>query len=252
MQLVDDWIFVTVYVNNTGPYTFILDTGASSAVVSPRISQQFPESVFGITTTSAGPGTPSIESPLFRIDTLDMGDIRFELVRATVIDLDEPFRNVGFVVDGVVGLPLFEPVALTLDYPGRKIRVQTGVLPAADNCGIFPVQKTDTNLLMMWISVAGRSEQALIDTGNNAFLHLPSSYDDLDFTAPTTTGSTTTVVGGSEVILGCLASGSVGFGCISYDDPCVAVGGEFANLGAEAMMPYVVTIDQTSGLVRFQ
>lgn len=150
-----------------------------------------------------------------------------------------------------VALPLFEAVALTLDYPNSQIRIQTGVLPAADNCTIFPLQRDSSGLLSMTVNVAGNAQSVLVDSGSNAFVRLPAEYSGLAFVDTPTTSTINSVTGSYQVLSGCLASGSVSFGCISYSNPCVVVGGTLSNFGGQAMMPYAVTIDQQNSRIRF-
>ncbi|HWL95431.1 MAG TPA: aspartyl protease family protein [Phycisphaerae bacterium] len=241
-QLIENFTVVSVFLNNTGPYNFILDTGAGSAVVSPRIAALFPQSVFGETLVNQ-----SLTTQYFHVESLNMDTITFENFDAVVIDLDAFLQ--GTQLDGIVGLPLFSQLALTLDYPRSAVRVRTGVLPPPDNCETLSLSVREDGLLTVPVTVAGTTVQALVDSGNNGFMLLPDTFLNLSFIGPTTTATRLAVQGTYQVTQGCLADGSVSVGCVSYAGACVDVGDPEANLGAEGLRPFSVTIDQPSKLI---
>ncbi|MBN1345400.1 MAG: clan AA aspartic protease [Phycisphaerae bacterium] len=251
MRVVNYQAFVDVHVNGAGPYTFIVDTAASMSVVTPLIADQFPQKVFGSTPIHADPSTGVVDRPLLHVDTLEMGPIRFEDFQAVVVDVDQALGSLGFEVDGALGLPLFSAIVLTLDYPAGKLRLQSGALPAADGCTILPVKPTETGCLKMAVTVAGATHEALLDTGSSAMIRLPEEFEGLPWVEPPSAGSISEVTGSIDVLIGCLADGAAGFGCLSLDAPCIAVGGSVTNIGGRAFQSYVVSVDQQSRRVRF-
>ncbi|MCA9254196.1 MAG: aspartyl protease family protein [Phycisphaerales bacterium] len=254
VSIANDQIFGNVYVNGEGPYVFILDTGASQVSVSPRVAALFPGSISGTTTVTTDPTLDGTNAPLIHIDRLSFGSISFEDFVAFVFDVDPTFTSteITFTVDGVIALPLFQQVALTLNYPESKVRVQTGVLPEVDGCSVLPLYRSSTGLVEVPATINSRSQNLLIDSGSTTMLNVPASFSDLPFIEPPRMDRIITITGTVDVLVGCVPSGTASLGCVQFADPCLVVGGELALIGGEAMLPYVVTIDQTSGRIRFQ
>ena len=231
----DGLMFADVFVNDTGPYKFLIDTGAGATVISPRITALFPASIGGTTNTSSGAIAGTVARRLFRVDSITLGSVSFENFQAVEIDVAPLLPNSGFVVEGVLGLPLFRAIALTMDFPGSLVRLRQGPLPATDNCNVFDLTVDSAQLVNFPLTVEGQRVQALLDSGNNSFLFLPTSFDDLMFIGPTTRSTASTVTGSFSVTNGCLAPGAVSFGCFSFSDPCVGIGGNnIINFGVDA------------------
>lgn len=250
-QISGNLTYVTVLINGGGPYTFILDTGASSVVVSPQIADLFPQSALG--TMLVNSAVAGVESRVIRINTLELGTSRFTTFDAAVVDVNQIIQNdLGVTISGIVGFPLFETLLLTVDYPGERVLVQTGTLPAEDDCHVFAMQKNEVGLLTMAITVAGQTHQAVIDTGFDGFLSLPSDTTDLPFLESPTLESVSLITGPATVLSGRLADGSLTFGCFRSTTTPVNVGGDMALFGASAFQNLVLTMDQQSGRVRLR
>jgi predicted aspartyl protease len=249
----DGLMFADVFVNGTGPYKFLIDTGAGATVISPRITALFPASIGGTTNTSSGAIAGTVARRLFQVDSITLGSVSFENFQAVEIDVAPILPNSGFTVEGVLGLPLFRAIALTLDFPRSRVRLRNGQLPAIDDCNVFGLTVDSAELVNFPLTVEGQRVQALLDSGNNSFLFLPTSFDKVSFVGPTTTSTASTVTGSFNVTNGCLAPGAVSFGCFSFSDPCVGIGGsDIINFGVDAMGPFRMTIDQPSRRVAFE
>jgi hypothetical protein len=254
--IVENLTFVDVTVNGAGPYRFVLDTRAALGQISPTISDQFPGGLLNRSTTTAGPIGTTEAFPLFRVDSLEIGGIQFENFAVIIRDVPGMFSNLPFTVDGIIGSGLFRNVVLTLNYPGRTIRVQNGVLPAVDGCTILPLSGGDLDadgvyiLPQVSIQALGQTLTAFLDSGNAAALLLPESFAGSAFSSPPTTVNTLTQNGATPLLRGAL-NGNITLGCIQMDHPTVLVGGSLTSLGAAGLQTLVVTIDQSSKSVRF-
>jgi hypothetical protein len=250
VTILNSLIFMDVTVNGAGPYKFLLDTGAALGQVSPEISSQFPGNLLNRTTTIVGPLGETAPVPLFRVDSLKIGDTDFQNFAVVVRDVPGMFVGAPFAVDGIVGSGLFRNVLLTLNYPAAKIGVRTGALPAVDDCVIVPITGGDlaggTYILpQVSIDVQGQTVSAFLDSGNSGSLLLPESFAGSAFSSPPTPVATFTQNGVTVLLQGTL-SGDVTLGCVLLDHPIVQVGGNLTSLGAAGWQTYVVTLDQES------
>lgn len=255
VQLVNHLMFVDVIVNGAGPYKFIVDTASGLTIISPNISRELTKNRLNAATQIGGP-SGVIEAPLYRIDSFKIGDVDFQNFTAAEEDVTLIFPGLPFTVDGIIGISLFRSVALSLNYPESNIRIQQDSLTdAIDNCYVLPVTGGDLIgassyvLPQITITLADQTLLCPLDSGNNGFLLLPSSFEALPFVSPPTPTVSFTINGQMTLLQGKL-DGSVAFGCVAYSKPTISVGGSLASLGAVAMQPYVITIDQETKRVR--
>ncbi len=111
-------IMAPVMVNGQGPFRFIVDTGASRTVISPRLverlglsaSTEQPLTIHGVT------GAGSV--PSVKIDELRAGDIVLRDRRLAVI---EPHVFAG--ADGILGVEGFEGMRIRVDFATDRIEI---------------------------------------------------------------------------------------------------------------------------------
>src|SRR5512147_2045145 len=103
-------------VNGQGPFRFGIETGAGFVVISPELAAKL-----GLKRT----GGPD-DSPEYHVDRLDIGAAAFHDFPVSALRVAQPG------IDGVLGLPLYHDLLLTIDYPNRRARFERGSLPAAD------------------------------------------------------------------------------------------------------------------------
>ena len=109
-------VLVPAFVNGHGPHTFVLDTGASSTVLSPGLAAALRiETVATEPMTGAG-GT--LQATLGRVGSLAVGGASLHDVSVAVADfLTELGNVVGERLDGVLGYNFLRHFRVTLDYP---------------------------------------------------------------------------------------------------------------------------------------
>jgi Aspartyl protease/PDZ domain len=115
-ELIDNRVFVEVQLNGRGPFHFILDTGAGDFAVVDEVAQRL-----GLQVAEAGQesgvGEKKVSTGRTQIAKLQLGDLRFEDIEATVLpDLDLGNAFGKKPVDGIMGLPLFQQVVVRHDY----------------------------------------------------------------------------------------------------------------------------------------
>ena len=120
-ELIDNRVFVEVYLNGKGPYHFILDTGAVAST-NDRVAQQL-----GLKVEDAGEGTGVGETKVrygrTQIAQMTMGGLTLSNVNFDVIgghdDSDQVFGLKP--VDGIIGAPIFEQMVVKHDYVQRRL-----------------------------------------------------------------------------------------------------------------------------------
>jgi predicted aspartyl protease len=130
-------ILVPTYVNEAGPYTFILDTGASQSLLSPELA-----SILGIQPESdleaVGAGGP-VKISLARLNSISVGGARQERIQVGIThELERIATAIQAKVDGDLGFNFMKDFRVTLDYKRSILRL----VPASqsrDGNGDHPV-----------------------------------------------------------------------------------------------------------------
>src|SRR5438270_7473927 len=130
---------VEVMINGKGPFHFTIATGAQmQASVEASIISQLNLKPNG----QVRGGDPSGRNPIVfdtvLVDSLSLGGLEFRDVTA----ISRPPRTAPVLpgVDGILGFGLFTDYLLTLDYPGKQLRLARGALPATNGADILPFE----------------------------------------------------------------------------------------------------------------
>jgi predicted aspartyl protease len=119
LDLADGQPVVQVRVNGTGPYHFVIDTGAQGAGrVSAELADKLGLEAVG-EVRAAAPGGTTATRKIYRAGKLVVGAITFtdaDLVTMPVL----PGRTSW---DGVLGIDLFRKLTLTLDYGKAALKL---------------------------------------------------------------------------------------------------------------------------------
>jgi predicted aspartyl protease len=118
-------IVVPVRINDTGPYSFIVDTGATVTCVDQalidRLELPSPPGVVGYGATVGQSGAVSVH----RIDTLQVGDVTAEGLTACALDLTS-MKKVGLDAQGLLGLNFLKSFTVTFDFQRNVMRLESG------------------------------------------------------------------------------------------------------------------------------
>lgn len=151
---------VEVGVNGTGPYRFVVDSGADTSVIGARLASALhlpaghPVMLNGI--------TESRRVDRVLVDRLQVGPSLFqdlELPR-----LDE--RDLGAV--GMIGLDALAGLRLMLDFDARRVSVNDASLPAPQLDGeiVVVARLKRGQLILTQVKANGITLDAVIDTGS--------------------------------------------------------------------------------------
>jgi len=116
-------LVVAVHVNGSGPYQFVLDTGATISCVDEELASalQLPD-VQGVLGTAAGvAGAGRLR--LVSIDSLSVGGVRAHELQACVVDLQH-LGGMGLELDGLIGLNVLREFRVTLDFERNIVTLQ--------------------------------------------------------------------------------------------------------------------------------
>ncbi len=153
-------IMAPVMVNGQGPFRFIVDTGASRTVLSPRLVEKLgltladePLTIHGV--TGAG-SVPSVQ-----IDELRAGDIVLRDRRLPVI---EP--HVFADADGILGVEGFEGMRIRVDFASDRIEITRPRRAVMGGDWVrVPVKFRFGRLMVVDARIGKIHVKAVIDTG---------------------------------------------------------------------------------------
>jgi predicted aspartyl protease len=114
-------LLVTVFINGSGPYDLVLDTGATLTCVDQRVAAELnlPRAAAGVGYGAGVGGSGSVG--LVRLDSLRLGHARAERMTACVLDLQHlqqlhGIGSAGSTVHGLLGLNFLKNFRMTLDF----------------------------------------------------------------------------------------------------------------------------------------
>jgi len=236
-------------VNGKGPFRFVVDTGfGQSMEVSAELAQTLALPVVGEAIAADPSGRNSRNVRVLHAESIDIGAAHFGSV-------DVAQRRPGMDrADGVIGLPLFTTLLVTLDYPNNRLRINGGKLPAADGAGVLDYT-AEHGVPTIEIDVAGQKVKTDIDSGSPAEVSLP-----LRLTKSLPLGKEPEVAGhgrtpGNEFdIYSAPLTGEVHIGQMVLVNPRLDFVEIFpvGNLGYRFLKNLTVTFDPANHRVRFE
>jgi predicted aspartyl protease len=116
-------LVVPVHVNGTGPYEFVLDTGATVTCLNQELATglDLPK-VRGVIGMGAGVGSQG-RLELVSIDSLRVGHALVHDMQACVVDL-EHLAGVGLELDGLLGLNVLREFRVSIDFDRSIVILQ--------------------------------------------------------------------------------------------------------------------------------
>jgi hypothetical protein len=244
---------VQVMVEGKGPFTFGIDTGFPGMLsLSDAVAQ-----AAGLTPVGQVMiGDPSGRNPVtvnrYAVRALGIGGMTFADVEAHASGIPTPPG--GPPLDGVIGMTLFGPRTLVLDFKGARVGVSDTGLPPADGASSFDF--TPGRLIELAVSIGDVVLTAHLDTGQSRLpLIVPQ-----EAVAGLKTKGEPRKVGEAHTVSQTIIMYAQGI------DAPVRVGGvvlpvtevgyptviPVANLGAAALRQLVVSVDLRAGRVRLR
>ncbi len=116
-------IMVPVRVNGKGPFRFVLDTGASSTVLSEELSKSL-----GVSEEATKEGmscTETVSVGLGSAGPVEIGTAKVEKLEVATMDFAHLREAVGTAIDGIVGYSFLGHFRLGIDYANRLLRLDS-------------------------------------------------------------------------------------------------------------------------------
>jgi hypothetical protein len=170
-------IIVNAFVNGHGPLPFILDTGGHAILTADAAKELGIAGQGGGASGGGGEGT--IAEQFARVRSLRIGDAELTDIPMFVIPYGKDFSDQGPgkpPLAGILGLEIFERFAVTVDYGGRMLTLQTpqSFTPRAGDVTVPLVFQDDMPLA--YASADGARGLFGIDTGNSGPIYLFGDY----------------------------------------------------------------------------
>lgn len=181
---------VNVLVNGTGPYRFVVDSGADTSVVGRRVANAL----------ELPAGTPVLLNGITASSYVDRVRVnQLEVGRNSIYDLHLPvLKEFDLGADGMLGLDALVEQRLMIDFETRTISVGDALAPAPRWNGeiVVTAQLKRGQLILTEVKAGKTAVDAVIDTGSEITIgnsalrdQLFSRYPD-DFETVQVTGVT--------------------------------------------------------------
>lgn len=253
-QTIGNYLLIEAKWDRYGPYRFLIDTGSSTTLVTPALAKRYGDKdallPAGPRVRVASADGGIAELPETSLRRIELGDARFDDVRALIYDCAPLSAHLGVKIDGILGFPLFREILLTLDYPGSRVLLQSarnaplvpGTIIAFDDARKIP---------LISVRLGDRSLVALIDSGSDTTFSLnPVGVDPQFAYGPTTGGVVGTITGDRAQRLGRLAE-PLSIGDHTFVQPIVTLTDELSAIGGGVLKHFSVTFDQAHDRVTF-
>ncbi len=253
-RLVNGLPVVEVMINQRGPYRLVLDTGSSNVHICPCLVKKLSLPEMDTKTTLHDAAGNTREYSLVRVDSLRVGQAEFLRFAAVIDPIGHRLLSTNDTqVDGIIGYHCFRELLLTLDFPNQQLILQRGTLPEPDGHDVFGLSlgKAGPELV---VSVGRTEVELLIDSGSQNCVNSSEpiaktfSFHAAPFERRHATDSGVVSTYQARV------KGKLVFGRHIVIDPIIGwdAGTKGRNLlGMKILKHFVVTLDQTSGSVRF-
>jgi CubicO group peptidase (beta-lactamase class C family) len=242
---------VHVTIDGQGPYLFAIDTGgAGLARIDAALAGKLGLKKVGEVRAGDPSGLNTKTLPLLALGTIELGGARFEGVEASARDFAE--LPPGEKVDGILGFGLFADCLLTLDYPGARVRMDQGALPAPNGRDVIAF-RSPRGIPSVTLKVAGRELEADLDAGAQGGIMLPEAEAArLPLAGPPAVLGRARTAHNEFEIKAATLDGDASLGSLVLPRPRLEFQPMFqvANVGARVLQELVVTFDQQGGAVR--
>lgn len=162
-------MLVEGHVNGQGPYRFLVDSGATSTVLSNQLIDSLKVPVASTAVISCVGGTGRTATRLGKVETLKVGELEIRNVPVSSFD-NQIFAE---LIDGVLSTADLADFLITLDYPDQKIGLIPRPSATAARAPQAPVStrvesqfRILGNLILLPVSINRQTPQNfLFDTG---------------------------------------------------------------------------------------
>jgi hypothetical protein len=251
MEIVKGRPVIEVSIGGKGPFKFVLDTGASGTVLGSELVKELALPESGEVRMGDPINPHAISAKQVKLDRLSLGGATFSGMTATSMDRMALEQHLG--ARGILGMPAFSDLLLTIDFARREVRIARGELPAADGKDIVAYEQAHGALIRVPITVASIEIAADLDSGSPSGVSLPDAYmEKLPLEGKPVEVGRARTVNSEFVVRGATLKGSVRIGGHVLESPELRFNAlPVANVGSQVLARFTITIDQKNRRIRF-
>jgi predicted aspartyl protease len=241
--------YVMVMVNGRGPFRFVVDTGTGGeALVTPQLADRLGLPEVGQVRLNDPSGQGRQRAPLVLVDSLEVAGVEFTGIRAIRHRLDGEEDSCM----GLLGFTLFRDYLLTLDYPSRRLMLESGALAAESDGSVVPFRMPQ-GVPIATLDVDDMKIEAQLDSGGSGLSFPEKVASRLKFATELTVFGKGQSLSTSYQVKAARLAQDVRLGGYTFAQPFVEINPAFplANFGSCPMHNFALTFDQKSLLVRF-
>ncbi len=153
-------IFSNIMINGMGPYNFAIDTGATQTVLSQKLAADLGLAPITTTIMHGIGGSGKIESKMYRLDEIAIGDMKVRNVPAGTFA--DPLLSQ--LADGILGTAMLSDFIITINYPKNQMELSRKKTAADASSETLPAWYF-SNLLLVPLEVNGNRGNFIVDTG---------------------------------------------------------------------------------------
>lgn len=163
-------IYVDAFVNERGPYRFMVDTGASGdGRADIRLVKELELPTTGTTTNSDGVNTATV--PTVEFDSLRVGTFMRRKLEVLARDYNARAATGTKFRMGIIGRDFFSEHLLTIDYVRNEITISKGSLDGSER----NTMRYETAFVVP-LRVGLFEAVGSLDSGSNLEMHLPMAW----------------------------------------------------------------------------
>ncbi|WP_229206246.1 retropepsin-like aspartic protease [Dyadobacter fermentans] len=242
-------LFVKAYVNDKGPFNFLVDTGASGM---GRIDERVAHALGLIASDSARnyDGSGKFNTvPVFTVSSLRLGNLTEHNVVLLSRNYNSHRKEGRMLIDGIIGREFFQEYLLTIDATRGEITYSKDSLNGGDN-GVVHYQRG-----FEISAVVGDTSCLLhIDTGSTLSLHFPKTVIDRLSHTDTKNKSIARRANSEYFIQEAILHSPISVSSVNAKDLLVDYSEQarFINVGMRFLKNYKLIIDQKRQLLKIE
>lgn len=240
---------IEIFINQSGPYQFIFDTGASGHVIDQDLASRLDLKETGKVEIGAPGSDQKSSASQVVVSDMNVSDQSFADINMVAM----PLRKM-IPVDGIISFKAFSDFLININYPDKKIILTEGELSKGQENVIDLLP--DCEILTVPIKTDVCTWNAHLDTGAPFSFSFPFAFKDrLKFkSTPVPLDAQSRTVGDTHQIWKAELDDRIKLADIIFDSPDIILSdrnNDYVNIGYPILKELIVTIDLKNNLIQF-